>query len=196
MYVCMHVCMYVCVCVCDCRGFLKARITEELGLPCYDPANGTTVAMPTRHRLPVDISPRLVSAGVPLEGDQGTEPAARGKRLRLETVQPRKRMLLDGILLAGDGASVRTHPPLTYTYTRVYTCTYHQLSLYAHRPLIVTPGECFSLSLCARALSIFVYAHIRVSVCGCGWDGECSHRHRGLWRPRRRRTRWACARTR
>ena len=39
-------------------GVLKARITRELGVACYDPPNGATVTIPTRPFIPVGILPR------------------------------------------------------------------------------------------------------------------------------------------
>eukprot|EP00026_Physarum_polycephalum_P004180 Phypoly_transcript_04197.p1 GENE.Phypoly_transcript_04197~~Phypoly_transcript_04197.p1 ORF type:complete len:689 (+),score=102.38 Phypoly_transcript_04197:127-2193(+) len=41
-------------------GELKARITRELGVACFDPPNGATVTIPTHPFIPVDISRRLL----------------------------------------------------------------------------------------------------------------------------------------
>jgi len=84
------------------RGFLKAKITKEFGIGCYDPANGTTVTLPTRHAIQVDISTKVLAHAMPADGAAADAPNALGKRPRLETVQPRKRLLLDGVLLYGD----------------------------------------------------------------------------------------------
>eukprot|EP00842_Homolaphlyctis_polyrhiza_P003182 jgi/Hompol1/3865/HPOL_003396-RA len=40
---------------------LKDRIRSELGIPCFDPANGATIYVPTELRIPVSISDELIS---------------------------------------------------------------------------------------------------------------------------------------
>lgn len=42
------------------RQFLKQRITQKFGIPCYDPANGETVVIQTSSTLPIDISTKLL----------------------------------------------------------------------------------------------------------------------------------------
>lgn len=41
--------------------FLKERINKELGLPCFDPANGSTCYIDTPHPVPVHLSSGLLS---------------------------------------------------------------------------------------------------------------------------------------
>jgi len=41
-------------------GFLKQKILKEFGIPCFDPANGTTVGLPTSQAVSVDISVNLL----------------------------------------------------------------------------------------------------------------------------------------
>jgi integrator complex subunit 11 len=40
--------------------FLKQRITDEFGIPCYDPANGETLVIQNNPPVPVDISRNLL----------------------------------------------------------------------------------------------------------------------------------------
>ena len=37
--------------------FLKARIESELGLPCFDPANGATAYITTHHKVTHNLTP-------------------------------------------------------------------------------------------------------------------------------------------
>jgi hypothetical protein len=42
------------------RAFLKQRIIREVGVNCYDPANGQSVTMTTIHPIPVNVSTKLL----------------------------------------------------------------------------------------------------------------------------------------
>jgi hypothetical protein len=51
--------------------FLKERIGKELGLPCFDPANGSTCYINTPHPVPVKISSTLVSSRSRVRDEDG-----------------------------------------------------------------------------------------------------------------------------
>ncbi len=40
--------------------FLKQRIIREVGVSCFDPANGVSVSIATTHAIPVNVSARLL----------------------------------------------------------------------------------------------------------------------------------------
>ncbi|KAJ1336848.1 hypothetical protein BSLG_006951 [Batrachochytrium salamandrivorans] len=42
-------------------ALLKVRIERELGIPCYDPANGATISVPTSLKIPSLVSEKLVA---------------------------------------------------------------------------------------------------------------------------------------
>lgn len=58
-------------------GFLKQKIMKEFGIPCHDPANGTTVSLPTSQSVSVDISANLLKRVLESEegGDAGNDRA-------------------------------------------------------------------------------------------------------------------------
>jgi len=59
-------------------GFLKQKIMKEFGTPCFDPANGTTVSLPTSQAVSVDISVNLLKRTLePSDAEQDGERAGK-----------------------------------------------------------------------------------------------------------------------
>ena len=42
--------------------FLKKKIVQEFGIPCYDPANGVCVSIPLKDTIPMKISSKLIES--------------------------------------------------------------------------------------------------------------------------------------
>lgn len=64
-------------------GFLKQKIWKEFEIPCFDPANGTTVSLNTSQDLPVDLSTNLLKRALEPETD-GDESNPIGKQTEKE----------------------------------------------------------------------------------------------------------------
>ena len=61
-------------------GFLKQKIWKEFEIPCFDPANGTTVTLPTSQDLPVDLSTNLLKRALECD-DEAAQDADRAGTL-------------------------------------------------------------------------------------------------------------------
>ncbi|KAF9438122.1 Integrator complex subunit 11 [Entomortierella beljakovae] len=105
-------------------GFLKSRIMTEFGIPCFDPANGTTISIETSHVIPIEMSANLLkqhlirqaeSIDQPNEGltsssspgdssDDSLESVSLKKPL---TIKPKDKVLIQGMLVMEDGKPIR-----------------------------------------------------------------------------------------
>jgi len=77
-------------------GVLKARITRELGIPCYDPPNGATVSIPTRPFIPVDISRKLLKRGLNSSSQESSTPSPFSQLSCV--VGPQSKLVIQGII--------------------------------------------------------------------------------------------------
>ncbi|KAG0004344.1 Integrator complex subunit 11 [Entomortierella chlamydospora] len=105
-------------------GFLKSRIMTEFGIPCFDPANGTTVSIETSHVIPIEMSASLLKQHLIRQSeitDQSNEGLTSSSSLgdssddSLEsinlkkplTVKPKDKVLIQGMLVMEDGKPIR-----------------------------------------------------------------------------------------
>ncbi|KAF9349513.1 Integrator complex subunit 11 [Mortierella sp. AD094] len=105
-------------------GFLKSRIMTEFGIPCFDPANGTTVSIETSHVIPIEMSASLLkqhlirqSETMDQSNDGLTSSSSPGdssddslESINLKkplTVKPKDKVLIQGMLVMEDGKPIR-----------------------------------------------------------------------------------------
>ncbi|KAK3828330.1 MAG: beta-lactamase-like protein [Benniella sp.] len=105
-------------------GFLKSRIMSEFGIPCFDPANGTTISIETSHVIPIEMSASLLKkhlirqSEVQDEGNEGlTSSSSPGdssddsvehpKRLAPSVVKPKDKVLIQGMLVMDGSRTIR-----------------------------------------------------------------------------------------
>ncbi|KAG0052903.1 Integrator complex subunit 11 [Gryganskiella cystojenkinii] len=114
-------------------GFLKSRIMTEFGIPCFDPANGTTVSIETSHVIPIEMSasllkqhlirqseaqqqqqqdPGMTSASSPSDSsDDNVEPTAapinKAPPKAASSIKPKDKVLIQGMLVMDDGKPIR-----------------------------------------------------------------------------------------
>ncbi|KAG0320598.1 Integrator complex subunit 11 [Dissophora globulifera] len=105
-------------------GFLKSRIMTEFGIPCFDPANGTTISIETSHVIPIEMSASLLkqhlirqsetredsnegltSSSSP--GDSSDDSIELPKRKAPSTIKPKDKVLIQGMLVMDDGKPIR-----------------------------------------------------------------------------------------
>lgn len=63
--------------------FLKAKIQQEYNIPCFDPANGETVEIPTRITIPVDVEVELLKRSLSDDKTMGDRSDSDSKRTKL-----------------------------------------------------------------------------------------------------------------
>ncbi|KAF9114045.1 Integrator complex subunit 11 [Mortierella sp. AM989] len=105
-------------------GFLKSRIMTEFGIPCFDPANGTTISIETSHVIPIEMSASLLkqhlirqSETLDQSNDGLTSSSSPGdssddslESINLKkplTVKPKDKVLIQGMLVMEDGKPIR-----------------------------------------------------------------------------------------
>ncbi|KAF9937292.1 Integrator complex subunit 11 [Mortierella alpina] len=116
-------------------GYLKSRIMTEFGIPCFDPANGTTISIETTHVIPIEMSAKLLkqhlirqseaaattaatrepsnegltSSSSPEDSsdDNSSESGSKHQRKAPSTVRPKDKVLIQGMLVMDDGKPIR-----------------------------------------------------------------------------------------
>ncbi|KAF9986942.1 Integrator complex subunit 11 [Modicella reniformis] len=105
-------------------GFLKSRIMSEFGIPCFDPANGTTISIETSHVIPIEMSAGLlkkhlirqseiqngVNEGLTSSsspGDSSDDSLEHPKRIPPSVVKPKDRVLIQGMLVMDGSKTIR-----------------------------------------------------------------------------------------
>lgn len=78
-------------------GFLKEKIIQEFGIPCFDPPNGMTISIPTSQQVPVEISPLFLKRH--LEDTQLSELGNSRKRIHYNEINPLTHVPVQGILV-------------------------------------------------------------------------------------------------
>ncbi|KAF8934385.1 beta-lactamase-like protein [Dissophora ornata] len=105
-------------------GFLKSRIMTEFGIPCFDPANGTTISIETSHVIPIEMSASLLKQHLIRQSearddsnegltsssspdDSSDDSLESSKRKTPSTVKPKDKVLIQGMLVMDDGKPIR-----------------------------------------------------------------------------------------
>ncbi|CAO3571680.1 unnamed protein product [Mortierella alpina] len=117
-------------------GYLKSRIMTEFGIPCFDPANGTTISIETTHVIPIEMSAKLLKQHLIRQSEAAArEPSNEGltsssspedssddssesgkqqqqkhqqqQRTAPSTVRPKDKVLIQGMLVMDDGKPIR-----------------------------------------------------------------------------------------
>lgn len=103
-------------------GFLKSRIMTEFGIPCFDPANGTTVSIETSHVIPIEMSasllkqhlirqtetqdPGMTTSSSP-EHSSSDDNSEQSDVKTPADIRPRDKVLIQGMLVMDDGKPIR-----------------------------------------------------------------------------------------
>jgi len=107
-------------------GFLKSRIMTEFGIPCFDPANGTTVSIETSHVIPIEMSANLLkqhlirqninhqdpgmttSSSPEHSGSSSSDDNSEQSEYKIPAeVRPSDKVLIQGMLVMDDGKPIR-----------------------------------------------------------------------------------------
>ncbi|KAF9960435.1 Integrator complex subunit 11 [Mortierella alpina] len=109
-------------------GYLKSRIMTEFGIPCFDPANGTTISIETTHVIPIEMSAKLLkqhlirqseaaarepsnegmtSSSSPEDSSDDSSESGKQQRKAPSTVRPKDKVLIQGMLVMDDGKPIR-----------------------------------------------------------------------------------------
>ncbi|KAI7825178.1 integrator complex subunit 11-like protein [Gamsiella multidivaricata] len=105
-------------------GYLKSRIMTEFGIPCFDPANGTTISIETSHVIPIEMSASLLkrhlirqseglkdsNAGLTSSSspDDSSDDSAESLNRNIpSTLKPNDKVLIQGMLVMNDGKPIR-----------------------------------------------------------------------------------------
>ncbi|KAF9922575.1 Integrator complex subunit 11 [Linnemannia zychae] len=104
-------------------GFLKSRIMTEFGIPCYDPANGTTVSIETSHVVPIEMSASLLKQHLVRQSEtqdpgmttssspeHSSSDDSADQRTDYKTpweIRPNDKVLIQGMLVMDDGKPIR-----------------------------------------------------------------------------------------
>lgn len=109
-------------------GYLKSRIMTEFGIPCFDPANGTTISIETSHVIPIEMSAKLLkqhlirqseaaarepsnegltSSSSPEDSSDDSSESGKQQRKAPSTVRPKDKVLIQGMLVMDDGKPIR-----------------------------------------------------------------------------------------
>ncbi|KAF9128185.1 Integrator complex subunit 11 [Mortierella sp. 14UC] len=103
-------------------GFLKSRIMTEFGIPCFDPANGTTVSIETSHVIPIEMSssllkqhlirqtetqdPGMTTSSSPEHSSSDDNSEQSDFRTPVD-IRPSDKVLIQGMLVMDDGKPIR-----------------------------------------------------------------------------------------
>ncbi|KAF8944133.1 Integrator complex subunit 11 [Haplosporangium gracile] len=103
-------------------GFLKSRIMTEFGIPCFDPANGTTVSIETSHVIPIEMSasllkqhlirqtetqdPGMTTSSSPEHSSSDDNSEQSDIRTPMD-IRPSDKVLIQGMLVMDDGKPIR-----------------------------------------------------------------------------------------
>ncbi|KAK3805060.1 MAG: beta-lactamase-like protein [Linnemannia elongata] len=103
-------------------GFLKSRIMTEFGIPCFDPANGTTVSIETSHVIPIEMSasllkqhlirqtetqdPGMTTSSSP-EHSSSDDNSEQSDIKTPADIRPSDKVLIQGMLVMDDGKPIR-----------------------------------------------------------------------------------------
>ncbi|KAK3843884.1 MAG: beta-lactamase-like protein [Linnemannia gamsii] len=103
-------------------GFLKSRIMTEFGIPCFDPANGTTVSIETSHVIPIEMSanllkqhlirqtetqdPGMTTSSSP-EHSSSDDNSEQSDFKTPVDIRPSDKVLIQGMLVMDDGKPIR-----------------------------------------------------------------------------------------
>ncbi|KAF9538551.1 Integrator complex subunit 11 [Mortierella hygrophila] len=103
-------------------GFLKSRIMTEFGIPCFDPANGTTVSIETSHVIPIEMSasllkqhlirqtetqdPGMTTSSSP-EHSSSDDNSEQSDIKTPAEIRPSDKVLIQGMLVMDDGKPIR-----------------------------------------------------------------------------------------
>jgi integrator complex subunit 11 len=103
-------------------GFLKSRIMTEFGIPCFDPANGTTVSIETSHVIPIEMSasllkqhlirqtetqdPGMTTSSSPEQSSSDDNSEQSDIKTPAE-IRPSDKVLIQGMLVMDDGKPIR-----------------------------------------------------------------------------------------
>lgn len=101
-----------------CRQSLKQRVKREFNIPCFDPANGSTVTIKTASHVPIQISPALMRFQAKRAAPESFPPSSATtgndneqieseglpplKRYRWAESSPAGKTIVHGMLLAKD----------------------------------------------------------------------------------------------
>ncbi|KAF9140777.1 Integrator complex subunit 11 [Mortierella sp. GBA39] len=100
-------------------GFLKSRIMTEFGIPCFDPANGTTVSIETSHVIPIEMSASLLKQHLIRQTEtrdpgmttsSSPEQSSSDDNSDIKTpaeIRPSDKVLIQGMLVMDDGKPIR-----------------------------------------------------------------------------------------
>ncbi|KAF9152314.1 Integrator complex subunit 11 [Linnemannia schmuckeri] len=103
-------------------GFLKSRIMTEFGIPCFDPANGTTVSIETSHVIPIEMSasllkqhlirqtetqdPGMTTSSSPEHSSSDDSSEQPDVKTPVD-IRPSDKVLIQGMLVMDDGKPIR-----------------------------------------------------------------------------------------
>ncbi|KAG0302405.1 hypothetical protein BGZ97_002364 [Linnemannia gamsii] len=103
-------------------GFLKSRIMTEFGIPCFDPANGTTVSIETSHVIPIEMSasllkqhlirqtetqdPGMTTSSSPEHSSSDDNSEQSDFKTPMD-IRPSDKVLIQGMLVMDDGKPIR-----------------------------------------------------------------------------------------
>ncbi|KAG9289821.1 hypothetical protein G9A89_015401 [Geosiphon pyriformis] len=89
--------------------FLANKITNEFKIPCYYPANGTTITIETNLDIPVDISINLLKHHLVWQKDPCLTHLS--KKIDLEHVKPMESISIQGMLVMKPNQNIRLVDP-------------------------------------------------------------------------------------
>ncbi|KAJ9049124.1 hypothetical protein DSO57_1027909 [Entomophthora muscae] len=78
-------------------NILRSRVMGELGIPCFDPANGTTVKIQCSQAIPIEISQALLEATLLDASDK--LPTLDGASTSLKSMVPSREIPIKGVLV-------------------------------------------------------------------------------------------------
>lgn len=103
-------------------GFLKSRIMTEFGIPCFDPANGTTISIETSHVIPIEMSanllkqhlirqtetqdPGMTTSSSPEQSSSDDNSEQSDFKTPVD-IRPSDKVLIQGMLVMDDGKPIR-----------------------------------------------------------------------------------------
>ncbi|KAI0239920.1 hypothetical protein L0F63_002030 [Massospora cicadina] len=157
-------------------NILRARVMTELGIPCYDPANGTTVCIQCSQAIPVEISNALLEATLANASNQlpafGSAPGILDQMVPSQAIPIRGTLVMKPNLpirfLTPAEAALQCEPPIeARELTYRYAIKFNPLLFHAKYKFLVSKFEepsALALHLIHLAIQAYLPDPSRVEV--------------------------------
>eukprot|EP01112_Ceratiomyxa_fruticulosa_P017307 TRINITY_DN5369_c0_g1_i1.p1 TRINITY_DN5369_c0_g1~~TRINITY_DN5369_c0_g1_i1.p1 ORF type:complete len:656 (-),score=124.00 TRINITY_DN5369_c0_g1_i1:17-1984(-) len=155
--------------------FLKQRIIQEVGIPCFDPANGVTEVIPTSMSIPIEISVKLLKRQIAAFSQQeeailtkeNSDDLHSDKKLRT----PISSVPIRGVMLLKDNESIKLLEP--QEIAEELGVTEHKLKFVSRKSIESLEGLSISAIYSKLSKYLATFEAVTLGIDECGDEKHC-----------------------